>query len=358
MGKSKATGQRKSGGYDNKMSGKAKSTGKRTGPATAKAQATASKKTFASNKMKQFLRPEDGSPLMLPSNNNTPCMVVTSQTVGLFEPGTGSPGATAPQVPAIAFFPGSIRYPVYPNPDRNATDIRIISSLGTAVPSQIYEELQTESARYRVVAAHLEIHYIGEDDHNGGEFVVHKFKPSVPFDASTQSWSATDKFPNKLSDLAPRTAYLPAKKGAEIAFFRNDRAMYNAYSHINDANAEVKLEAAIVWLDGAATAADTKQRWRWTLTQTVEIVFEPDSFWSKFHMHGPCGKDEFDMYYDRTVQKIESKGADIAGAGQQAYQFAKAAYETTAEVHKTFPTFFQSIGNMFGPQLQQIGWIN
>lgn len=357
MGKSKKTGKRKSGGRDPKSSGKAKSTGKTAG-AGPKAKATAAAKNKVSNGMKQFLRPENGSPLMLPSENNTPCMIATSQTIGLFEPGTGSPADQRPQVPCQVFFPGSIRRPVYTNPEREG-DIRAITGLGNSTQSQIYAEIATQSARYRVVSAHLEIHYIGEDDHNGGEFVINKFKPTIPFDADTQSWNNPDKFPSAINSIAPRTAYLPAKKGAEIAFFRNDRTTYQGFSNIDDVNAQVKMEAAVVWLDGAATGQESKQRWRWTLTQTVEIVFEADSFWSKFHMHGPCGKDEWTTYYDRTVQKIESRGADVTSNGQQAYQFARSAYETAQEVNAMFPDFFPTLANMFsGVALQQIGWIN
>jgi len=340
------TGQRRRGAKRKRSSTKASSSSSRrqSCPPSSAASRTATNAGArrAANGIAAFVRPEHNAPMMLPSSSSTPCMAVTSQTVGKFSPAPNNP------LPTVIFSPGSIRSPVYESPvkvqEGETTDHEQIDEWGNGTNSQIWTSIQSIGAKYRVIAAHLEVHYIGNDDQNGGEFVINKFKPTPYDDGENHTFKSDDKFPNKINDVAPATAYLPAKKGCEITFFRNDRQVFNAFNHINSQQAETSMEACVFWLDGAATADATKQTWRWTLTQTIELVFEPDSFWSKFHAHPPCGRDEWDALYDRTMAIAENKGADITSYGQQARQMYSAARDAIYQVQSDFPVAAQILG--------------
>lgn len=291
----------------------------------------------AASHIYSFSRPQHNSPMMMPSSSGTSCMAVTSQTVGLIEPNDTAPNG----LPAAIFYPGSIKAPVYGSPTRaqGGNGIKEISHVGSGTTSQIWNDIQSIGAQYRVTAAHLTIHYIGNDDNNGGEFLVNKFKPALNVSQTpTQAdWQNTDKFPNKYDDVSPTSVYLPAKKGVEVLFFRNSRQLFQEFSAINDDHAQQKMEGAVIWLANAATTEATRQKWRWTLTQTIELVFEADSFWSKFHLMPPCGRDEWDALYDRTMVKTEAAGADVTSFGAQAREYARQTYAAALEVHALFP---------------------
>lgn len=260
-------------------------------------------------------------------------MALTSQSSGMFEPNATGAG----QYPVILFAPGSIKSPVYANPTRQTSAgqpvYSKIADVGTATNSQVWADLSSITSKYRVTSAHLEIHYIGNDENNGGEFIVNKFKP-VPSGPNNNNtlWDHVANLPKDRDDKSPDTQFIPAKRGVEVLFFRNDRSTYQAFSNLQDDDAEAKMEAALVWLDGAATSAETAQKWRWTLTQQIEIVFKPDNFFSKFHVHSPVGSDEWEHFYDFTVQRIEQTGADICPHGEQQGQLYRAASDAYSYV--------------------------
>lgn len=287
---------------------------------------------------------------MMPSQISQPCLAVTSQTIGVFAPDTTQP------LPCQVFTPGSLKRCVYKNPPRGTVGVdanSVLTGIGTGTNAQIYTEISNIGAKYRVTAAHLEVHYIGNDDQNGGEFIVNKFKPTPVDNGANHTWNNTDKFPNTVAEVAPSTVYLPAKKGLEVLFFANERQQFQAFTHVNTENVpETSMEACIIWLQGAATGAESKQEWRWTLTQTIEIVFEPDSFFSKFHMTPPCGKDEWNALYDYTVREVQARGDDVTANGNQQRSLLDDASSALQVVSQQYPDAIPQLQALAGRAVQ------
>lgn len=290
----------------------------------------------ASSVMANFLLPRHHYALLSPVRYPTPRMAITSQTTGTITPDDNGRFA-------LIATPGSLLTSLY-----NGVTITVsqegpdITSPGTAQTSQIYDQVNDSAGdpRYRVTSAALQIHYIGDDDDNGGEFVVNKFKPKKEGSEFLAS------LPSKLNSISERTHYLPAKKGVEILFFAADNQQYTTFEVPQAPHNRAGLEGAVVWLDGANTA--DKQKWRYVLTQTVECIFGPETLMAKMHRNSGPLTDEYLGAYSRIQETMRETSHDVSSVGEMAHNAYTHARDAVNYLNENYPTQMQGIATAIG----------
>lgn len=218
----------------------------------------------------------------------------------------------------MAFTPGNLQYSYFPNVSCTQAShndgTHIINSLQKGEKSAIYDSIVTNADSYRVIAANLKIHYIGNDDDNSGEIVVQKFDP---LEMSYTNDLSDVSVPTTVNEHCKSTQFIPAKEGCEVAFFRAHRDGFSTYKQVGGnapsgtIDAMRSLEAIILRVQGCASGASVVQSWRWELVQTVELTPKPNTLLSRLAHPSPTYNPTLQAITDKVAKHCSDSGHDI-----------------------------------------------
>jgi hypothetical protein len=259
--------------------------------------------------LKYSLYPIENSPIKRPDSNGYHTIALTLVTTSTFVPQQLSNSTVAGQY-CLFFTPGSIRQ-MWHKPAGMTFDVTDagnpkITAFTHAEPADKYTELLDDGMGYRINGARLKISYIGNDEHNQGEFIIHKFKlpKGNPRDIS--------HFPQEMNDSNSRTKFLAAKDGAEVVFLPNDSHICKNMVEIDEQNHQTGFDACVVWLNGGSETTTEKPTWRWTVYQTVEVQIEPDQLLHKVtRPTDAIGEQQFDQALNGVANDLAESNSDM-----------------------------------------------
>lgn len=234
----------------------------------------------------------------------------------------------------MAFVPGSLKYTYFDTVGTTTDvtgDIRTIRSLQVAKACYMFNDIRDRCDSYRVTGASLKLVYTGNDTYNGGEICIQKFDP---FDMvySNQLTTIGDNqylgsVPTSVSTSCKIRKFLPAKDGAQVAFFRCHDDGFHTYKSLENTNqpegdeeAMRSMEGIILRIDRAAyddeNSSAQAQGWRWELTQTVEVSPRSQTLLATLARPSDFNNPVLENIAKETAKRCQSNGHDILSTDQ------------------------------------------
>lgn len=246
-------------------------------------------------------------PPRVPDSNMTASLQMISVTTGTINPNDVAEDQKPDYGFVRVFFPGRLGNMILkPEVDEDAPDIMTSNSgNGTENNSDYQQSLFTDIGQLRVTGATIKFEYIGNDTSNQGEIIVKKFDPSSDGDIHVLS-----NIPDSVDAVCKQTKFMPAKDGFFTFAGKSDHQSYNQFHIPANLNMGRSLEGLVVWLKGGAH----DQSWRFTITQSIEIVPKQGEFMRRFCRDSPPNIPFFEQSYSALVNLMANANMDIVPA--------------------------------------------
>lgn len=258
--------------------------------------------------------------VLMPHLNQRPARVPDSQMIGSLQmisttTGTFNPNAVVSDDEKLdygfvkIFFPGRLAHMVL-SPKVDETGAAVINEIpgdtADIINNSDYKaDLFDSIKQIRVTGATIKFEYIGNDTSNQGEIVVKKFDPSIDTNIA-----ALDNVPLTVDAICKQTKFMPAKDGFFTYAQKSDHQAYNKFHTPGYLQQGRCLEGLVVWLQGGAS----DQSWRWTVTQSIEIVPKQGEFMKRFTKDSPPNIPFFEQSYSALVNLMGNANMDIVPA--------------------------------------------